>query len=292
MSLYDSWYMRAVHPEKPLGLWIRHTFHETPEGVRGAHWFTLFTPDGVEARKARFDGRPAGGGERFAGSAGDSRWNLRVEPRATAFAHLPARWMYRTPIPRTKPVSVAPLAVLTGEAAIGGAAIAVDGWPGMVGHNWGAEHAHRWIWLHSAGFDGEPGSWLDVTLARLRLGGRLTPWLANGALGLAGGRRRLGGLFRLPSVEATAAGARIVLTGRGLRLELDVEPRPAATVVWRYSDPGGAGHYAANCSIAALRVRVVQDGSERILATGHRAAYELGSTDPPPGYAIQPFPDP
>lgn len=292
MSLYDSWYLRAVHPVKPLGLWIRHTFHETPEGVRGAHWLTLFTPDGVEARKARFDSRPGGGGERFVGTAGNSRWDLRVDPRASAFTHLPARWMYRSPLPKTKPVSVSPLAALTGEVAIGGTMIAIDGWPGMVGHNWGSEHAHRWIWLHVAGFDGEPDSWLDVTLARLKLGSRVTPWLANGALCLDGERRRVGGLFRRASVEATAGAAAIALAGRGIRLELEIEPRPAATVVWKYADPGGAGHFAANCSIAALRARVVRGASVCILDTGHRAAYELGTIEPPAGYPIQPFPDP
>ena len=292
MSLYDSWYVRAVHPLKPLGLWIRHTFHETCEGVRGAHWFTLFTPDGVETRKARFDGRPAGGGERFAGAAGDTRWDLQVHPRAAAFAHLPARWMYRTPLPKTKPVSVSPLAVLTGEVTIGGTTIAIDSWPGMVGHNWGAEHAHRWIWLHSAGFDGEPDAWLDITLARLKLGKRVTPWLANGAICLAGERRRVGGLFRRAAVEATAGAAEIALAGRGLRLELSVAPRPAATVVWKYTDPLGGEHFASNCSISALSARVVQGGSERKLATGHLAAYELGTVEPPAGYPIQPFPDP
>ena len=30
----------------------------------------------------------------------------------------------------------------------------VAGWRGMAGHNWGAEHAATWIWLHGVAFDG------------------------------------------------------------------------------------------------------------------------------------------
>ena len=67
-------------------------------------------------------------------------------------------------------------------------------WPGMVGHNWGAEHAERWIWLHGVGFGEEPEAWLDVAIGRLRVAGRMTPWVANGALSLEGQRHRIGGL--------------------------------------------------------------------------------------------------
>lgn len=37
-------------------------------------------------------------------------------------------------------------------------------------HNWGTEHAERWIWLHCTGFEGDGDAWLDVVLARLRVG--------------------------------------------------------------------------------------------------------------------------
>ena len=29
---------------------------------------------------------------------------------------------------------------------------------GMVGHNWGGEHAERWIWLHGLDFEKAPGA--------------------------------------------------------------------------------------------------------------------------------------
>ena len=63
-----------------------------------------------------------------------------------------------------------------------GALVDVVGWRATVGHNWGAEHAERWVWLHAAGFEDEPDAWLELAIARVRVGGALTPWIANGAV--------------------------------------------------------------------------------------------------------------
>ena len=43
----------------------------------------------------------------------------------------------------------------------------MDGWRGMAGHNWGAQHAERWIWLHGLTADGD---WLDAAIGRVKLG--------------------------------------------------------------------------------------------------------------------------
>ncbi len=293
MSLYDSWYLRAVHPIEQLGIWIRHTYQEDKDGrVRGARWLTLFAPDSVQARKAFLDGKPAAGPDRFAGEAGDAHWDVRVRGLSPTFEHFPARWMYRTRFPKTKPVSVYPLARMDGEVSIAGRKISIDGWPGMVGHNWGAEHAHSWIWLHVAGFDDEPDGWLDFTLARLKIGPIVTPWLANGAICLGGERHRVGGPFRSPSVTASAGKAEIALSGKGLRLIASVDSPTDATVVWKYGDPDGGEHFAANCSIARLGLKVSQDGRVREKFSSHKAAYELGMREAPAGYPVQPFPDP
>lgn len=294
MSRYDSCYLRAVHPSEPLGLWIRHTFHEDDSGeIRGAHWITLFTRQGVEARKSSFPGRPSADPDRFAGEAGDARWDLAVRGLADRFEHLPARWMYRTALPKTKPVSVYPLAEMRGTCSIGGRDLRLDGWRGMVGHNWGSEHAHRWIWLHAAGFDGRPDSWLDVTLARLKIGRFITPWLSNGALRLDGKTRRLGGFLRRARVSEQVGQAEIALAGKGVAVGIEVNaPAPEAVVVWQYGDPKGGKHWVANCSIARLRARVSTAGGEYELESAHGGAYELGMDSPPAGYEVQPYPDP
>src|SRR6476619_4222069 len=228
-SGYESHYLRAVAPGGGLGFWLRHTVHvEEGRPPLASTWFTLFDADtpGPIAAKQTVEGPPSSDPHwvGIAGSTlgpthaigqipGESRgvltslpspvpgavpgpvpvsWDLTFlgEP---ALEHLPSTWMYAAPLPKTKPVSLHPSARFIGTVTVGGRDIHVDGWQGMVGHNWGTEHAERWIWLHGIGFDGEPtDTWVDVVLGRLRVGGSTTPWVANGVLSVRGDRRRLG----------------------------------------------------------------------------------------------------
>jgi hypothetical protein len=165
----------------------------------------------------------------------------------------------------------------------------------MVGHNWGAEHAERWIWLHGIGFEGARTVWLDVALARVRIAGRLTPWLANGALALDGHRHRLGGLAgRGVRVSESADGCLLTLPGAdGLALDARVDVPPQAAAGWRYSDPAGGDHDVVNCSVAALELVIRPSGGHagRTLRTSHGAAYELGMRERDHGVPVAPFRD-
>lgn len=293
MGRYESWYMRAVHPEKPLGIWVRHTSHTDKTGrVRGAHWFTLFEPGGVTARKSSFDGPPAEGGGAFSAGAEDASWDLRLTEGEPELRHYPAAWMYRAPIPKTKAVSLHPLARVNGEVQVGERHISLSGWRGMAGHNWGAEHAHRWIWIHSAGFNEEPDGWIDMILGRLKIGGLVTPWISNGAVHAGGRLMRFGGFRRRPVVTEEIGEARIELAGPAGRALIDVSaPSRESNVLWHYADPDGRGHVAANCSIASMTVRLIGAHGDRVLTTRHSAAYELGMDSAPSGWLVQPYRD-
>ncbi len=84
---------------------------------------------------------------------------------------------------------------------VGGDRIEVGGWPGMIGHNWGAEHAERWVWIEGSDLDGEPGSYFDLAAGRIKIGPLTTPWVANGMLRLDGVEHRLGGFDRILSTK-------------------------------------------------------------------------------------------
>jgi hypothetical protein len=234
--------------------------------------------------------------ERATGEIDTASWELEITANpAPAFPYLPSRWMYRTPLPRTKAVSLHPLAIFHGRIDAAGATLEIDGWPGMLGHNWGSEHAERWIWLHGAGFPGSPGAWLDVTMARIRLGRRVLPWIAAGAIQLDDQLHRLGGLaaMRSTSVDADPTGCRFELTGHGIKVRGDARVPDGQAVAWPYSDPRGGEHTAVNCSVARLTLSVSRRGEpERSLEIPAGAAYELGAREPPAGITIQPFTDP
>jgi hypothetical protein len=316
-GMYESLYLRAVDPERPRGIWVRYTVHKRPnQPPRGSLWCTFFDAE----RASPFQGKltsdalsvPEGGwiaigddaelGPRGAeieasGRCEGARWSLRCTATDAPMRHLPRGWMYRAPLPRTKPTSPAPAARFTGAIELDGApsqAIDVSDWRGMIGHNWGSEHAERWIWLQGTCFEESADAWLDVVIGRIRIAGRATPWVANGVLALDGQRHRLGGLgARGLLVAETPGHCRLSLPGAGgLTVEAHVDALAGALAGWRYSDPDGAGHDVSNCSIASLKLTVNRPGRPaRTLSTAHGAAYELGMREHDHGVPLAPFAD-
>ncbi len=134
-GMYESFYLRAVSPEEPVAIWIRHTVHKAPgRAPRGSVWCTVF-----DARRGRpFMHKlstdelrvPAGGwiavgdsamGAGHAdGSCGDARWSLRFAADQAELRHLSPAWLYRAPLPRTKLTSPAPAASFDGVLELAG----------------------------------------------------------------------------------------------------------------------------------------------------------------------------
>jgi hypothetical protein len=313
---YESFYLKAAHPADPLAVWIRYTVHKRPGGApTGSLWFTLFdgAAHGPLASKVTLgaDRLGVGGGDyirigdsrlspqRASGRARsellDTSWSLAIDAQEAPFRHLPREWMYRAPIPRTKLESPQPAARFTGRVTAGGRTIEVAGWPGMVGHNWGAEHAERWIWLQGAAFAGHGAdTWLDAAVGRVKLGPLLTPWIANAQLALDGVHHRLGGPERVRAthVEESPQGCEFVLPGRRATVRGTVTADPKDAVGWVYADPAGPEHHAVNCSIASMRLEVRRPGAPAVeLEAASGATYELGMRERDHGVPIQPFPD-
>jgi hypothetical protein len=294
---YESHYLRAVDPARPRGAWIRHTTHQRPgEAATGALWCTVWDAEAGPPYvvKQSLPGPPPAPFTARAEALGRAAaWDLAAAGEGPPLRHLPRAWMYRAPLPRTKLTSPLPDAVFTGWVEAGGTRTEVAGWRGMVGHNWGSEHAERWVWLHGVGFAEAPGAWLDVAIGRVRVGRWLTPWIANGALALDGRRYRLGGLRHRVSVDARPGALSASLPGAGVAVDATAAAPPGQTVAFRYADPDGGEHHALNCSIAELHLRVSRPGRPALeLATAFGGAYELGLRETDHGVPVEPFPDP
>ena len=307
---YESFYLKACHPLEPVGLWIRYTVHKRPgEAATGSLWFTLFD-DGPRAVKQTLPDPGAGAGEYIhigaasftpaavqgaaEGQGRSASWDLTFETGGEPLHHLPRGWMYRAPVPRTKLLSPHPDTRFSGRAEIDGHSVELDGWRGMVGHNWGTQHAERWIWMHAAGLGEDGAGWLDAALGRIKLGSLTTPWIANGVLSVEGERHRLGGPARARRTEVREAPDRceFVLPGSDLTVQGKVGAAREQFVGWVYADPNGSEHHAVNCSVADMELVVSRPGRPRLdLSVGGGAAYELGMREHDHGMAIQPFPD-
>jgi hypothetical protein len=309
-GMYESFYLRAVSPNEPVGAWIRYTVHKRPgQAPRGSLWCTVFDaaagrPFTHKHTTAELTAPANGwieigadsrlGPDEATGVCGPARWTLRFTGAESELRHLKQAWLYKAPLPRTKLTSPLPGARFEGTIELPDRTLQLDGWQGMIGHNWGSEHAERWIWLHGIGFEEDPSAWLDVALGRVLVAGRLTPWVASGAASLDGRRVRLGGLgARGLTVAESPTRCTLSLPGEGgLTVEAHVDTPPGTAAGWRYADPDGGEHDVVNCSVAALTLNVRPRGeAARTFHTSHGAAYELGMRERDHGVPLAPFPD-
>jgi hypothetical protein len=309
---YESFYIKACQPGGGRGIWIRHTVHKRPGAEPNASiWFVLFDreADGPRATKVtvpaselsapagswiRVGGAEVGPGFATGAAADLASWDLTFSGDAESCRYLPAEWLYEAPLPRTKFVAPYPVASFAGRLEVGGETIDLAGWPGMIGHNWGSEHAERWVWLEGTGFEGAPGDYFDAGAARVALGSRTSPWIPSGMLVLDGERHRLGGLgqIRSASISETAGACEFLLPGKDIVVRGRVSAPAKDFVGWVYADPKGPEHNTINCSVADLELTVERPGRPaRELRLPAGAAYELGMRETDHGIPIQPFAD-
>ena len=312
---YESFYIKASRPGGGRSIWIRHTVHRRPgEAPSAALWVTLFDADsdGPQAAKQTFpadelsvpDGAYLKVGEALlepgsargaaAGESHRASWDLTFTDGGESFRHLPYEFLYGARLPRTKLLTPHPAATFNGTFEIGGERIAIEGWPGMVGHNWGTEHAERWVWIQASNLGGREGDYVDIAAGRIKLGRWTTPWVANGQIVLDGNPYRLGGLDRIygTDLDEGPTGCEFTFPGRGVNLKGRVSAPSKDVVGWVYADPEGPEHNTLNCSIADLQLKVERPHERHAhLEVPGAAAYEIGMRETDHGIPLQPYPD-
>lgn len=300
VSLYESHYLTAVDPAGGRAVWLRHTSLKPPgEPARATVWLTSFDRAApapvalrITAEEPVADPGPAWsrsslgeiGPGRAAGAMGGAVWELRWSAAGAEVPYLPARWLYDRPFPRSGGVALTPHTAVSGAVTLPAARgapvrpgaqarVKLEGWDGMVGHNWGSEHLEHWVWVHAGGFGEGRGNWFDLVLARVRLGPVLTPWLASGAVCVDGSRHEPArrGRIRLRREGERSWMAVPLIGGEPLRLELTAPG--AATVHWDYASPSGHGRRVEHSSVADA---VVGLGGRR-WELGARTSVEIGS---------------
>ena len=252
-----------------------------------------FDPDGVYIRidgAALEPGRAVGA---IATSELEASWDLRFEDPNEPFHHLPYDRLYEARLPRTKFLSPYPSARFEGSVTVGGERIELSRWPGMIGHNWGAEHAERWVWIQGADLGGQEGTCLDLAAGRIKVGPLTTPWVANGLLRIDGVEHRLGGFDRVMStkLDETPTSCAFQISGKEVKLRGRVSGEPRNFVAWVYADPKGPEHNTLNCSISDLELELERGGRSERLELHGGAAYEIGMRPTDHGIPLQPYPD-
>jgi hypothetical protein len=299
---YESWFVSARDPASPRALWIRHTRHRAAQGPESvALWCCVFDPDlgqppgMVKQVFTAFPPDAAAGPWRFRGQAAmggqTAGWDLAISGGQPPLRPLRPPVLYRTPLPRTKLEAPVPDGQVTGLLEVGGREVSVSGWRGTAGRNWGSEHADSWVWLHAAGFGDAPAAWLDLVLARIRIGPARSPWTAMGALSLGGERIVLGGLGRRSRVDARPDRLTAGVAAPDARLQVSVTTADGATLAVPYTDPRGGTRTVCHAALASVELTVHRPHDRELSLSTGRAAYEYGTSQEVPGFTPQPLPE-
>ena len=299
---YESWFVSARDVVSARALWIRHTRHRPRQGPESAAlWCTVIDPDldqppaVVKQIFSAFPPGAAAGPGQFRGQAAlgqqTARWDLAITEGQPPLRPLRPPVLYRAPLPRTKLEATVPDGQVTGIVDIDGRTVSVSGWRGTVGHNWGSEHADSWVWLHAAGFGAAPEAWLELVLARVKIGPARTPWTAMGALSLGGERIVLGGLGRRPKVDARPGQLTARIPAPRAPLQLSVTTDDNAAVAVAYTDPRGGTRAVRHAALARVELTVHRPGDHELTLSSDRAAYEYGTQQGTPEIVPQPLPE-
>ena len=312
---YESFYLRANHPDRPLAFWLRYTIFSPkhdPAAAVGELWAVafdgetgehavaktehamdecMFSRDAFDVRvaHARLDSRT------LQGRAGAISWDLRYHGTEPPLYLLPRR-LYRGGFPKAKSLVGLPLARYDGALTVGDRTIAVDGWLGSQNHNWGSRHTDRYAFGQVAGFDGAPDTFLEVATAQNRIGPLWTPALTLLVLRRGGEELACTGLRQARRANARyevgdpAAGGwwEFATASATTRIAGRIEAPRSSFVCLAYGNPPGGTKYCLNTKIAHCSLSIVDTGSGRReqLTSAHGALFEILTDAAPHGIPI------
>jgi hypothetical protein len=295
---YESWFVRANHPTRPLAVWVRYTTFRSRDGLvdEGELWATWFDGervvtayDAVPLDRCSFG--PAGldvriGDARLVdgqaqGDAQDIAWDLVYSDSAP----LPLfdERFYDAPFPKAKQLTLSPTSRVSGTVTVRGETHGLQDWPGCQSHNWGSQHTDLYAWGQVSGFDDDPDTYLECASARLKVGGIPLPVLTPVVL-------RVGGEDHLLNQPRSWLRNRgrfdhfewyVESRGRDLRVSAHFSAPRDQFAVLGYRNPPGGVKTCLNSKLARCELTIQRAGSPpETSVSAHRAAFEiLGDRD-------------
>lgn len=302
---YESYFLRANHPDRPLAFWIRYTIFAPkgkPEHNIGELWVIVFNgeTDQVSAAKAevplaecQFDNsglnvkigtailQPGFLQGEVKQASNHIQWQLQYSPGAEPVRLLPAA-LYDAPLPKAKALVANPNAIFSGHLKVNGETLHIERWLGSENHNWGSKHTDEYAWGQVAGFDNAPDAFLEVASAKIKIGPLWTPRMTTLVLRLDGKTYALNNLWKAAFAKAHYGYFHwhFTVENNGLRIVGNLHGRREHFVGLNYYNPPGGSHTCLNCKIASARLLVqIQGQPERELITQSRAAFEILTDD-------------
>jgi len=303
---YESYFLRANHPQRPLAFWIRYTIFNPrgqPEGAIGELWAVYsdgetgcitaakqafpiqqcyFSRTGLDVRIGEatlVDGALQG---RASSDKHALRWLLEYSSNQSPLLLLPETYYDRN-FPKAKALVGSPGALFHGMLSVVGEEIDIDGWIGSQNHNWGSKHTDLYAWGQVAGFEDEPEAFLELSTARVKIGSLWLPWMTLIVLRLEGEEYSLNGLLQaLRAIGRFDYGKGKISSWifdshiESVRIHGEITASSSSFVGLRYNNPPGGQKICLNTKLARCEVNLERLGSSpRRLCTENRAAFEI-----------------
>lgn len=309
---YESYFQRANHPRRPLGWWIRYTVFSPegrPEEAVGELWAIWFDGErgqvtavksAVPLAACRFDrtcldvqvGAARLNESSLRGEAASTghaiAWDLQYHCDAPPLLLLP-EGMYDAGFPRAKALVGSPGAAFRGTITVDGEAHAIDGWVGSQNHNWGRRHTDRYAWGQVAGFDEDPGAFLECSTAQIKLGPLWSPRFTLVVLRVGGEEVVINTLGRAARADGRWSYFQWSLRTRqgGAEIEAEIAAPRADFVGLTYANPPGGSKTCLNTKLADARVVLRRAGRPELhLHARRRAAFEILTDDAAHGVPV------
>jgi hypothetical protein len=299
---YESFFLRANHPTRPLAFWIRYTLFspkDLPQQTLGELWAVFFNGEThqhvvvkqefpladclfdtsafrVRIGEAQLTSRHLKGAVESKGRA--LAWELTFAGDSTPVLLLPLN-LYKGRFPAAKSLVSLPMARFDGQLSVNGKPMVVSAWLGSQNHNWGIRHTDLYAWGQVAGFDTHPDSFLEVATAKLRLGPFWTPPITPLVLRHRHKEYTCTGLTQALKAQGSfsyfAWAFRSGTESTEIKGEISA-PRDAFVGLKYYNPPGGIKQ-CLNSKIARCRLQLRDraSGSTEVLETESRAAFEI-----------------
>lgn len=308
---YESFFLRANHPSRPLAFWFRYTIF-SPKGRPNDALAELWAvwSDGEQqqctAAKLEMPLRDADfAHDRFRVSMGDSRLDGQALNGRVKNRHAEIEWhlnysdgqapllvldrnLYEASIPKAKLLVGSPLARFNGTVTVNGDSFEIRDWVGSQNHNWGPKHTDRYAWGQVAGFDEAPNTFFEVATAKLKFGPVWTPFMTVMVLRHHAKEYRLNTIMHALKAKASFQYFEwhFDSAADGVRIKGSIRADRWKFVGLPYYNPPGGTKYCLNSKIASCRIALTDGGITTVMNTASRAAFEI-LTDDATGHGIR-----
>lgn len=298
---YESYFLRANHPNEPKAFWIRYTIFSPkkhPNKAIGELWSIYFDGEQnkiVAAKKevpfsdcefkrqmmsARIGGATLEEGELEgdAQSGGHSiAWDLQYSGDHYPLYLLPEN-LYEASFPKAKAVVGNPNVVFNGRLTVDGETIPIDNWQGSENHNWGSKHTDTYAWGQVAGFDNAPDAFFEAISARLKIGPVWSPTMTSMVLRYNEREYPLNQLSGALTAKGKWDFFEWEFGNRTNSYEISgwICARHDQFVGLNYYNPPKGSHTCLNCKIAECEITLKEGRKDPVkLYTKNRAAFEI-----------------